>query len=78
MSTSRENTKLGKEIYNEVCDEMEKSISKVVSDITENLFKDSRVKACNAMSYDVVRVIIENAVKEGFIAGVEYSMRKIG
>jgi len=53
---------------------LESRISETISNINKKIFEDEKVKEHNAMSYRVVKIIIENAVKEGFAAGVEYSL----
>ncbi|RLF46596.1 MAG: hypothetical protein DRN17_00100 [Thermoplasmata archaeon] len=53
---------------------LENMISETINNINKKIFEDERVKKHNAMSYKAVKIIIENAVKEGFAAGVEYSL----
>jgi len=53
---------------------LENMISETINNINKKIFEDEKIKEYNAMSYKAVKIIIENAVKEGFAAGIEYSL----
>jgi len=62
------------EVYS---DEMVTLISEAIDNINRRIFENEEVKKYNSMSYEVVKVIIENSVKEVFMAGLKYLINKI-
>ena len=52
-------------------------ISEVVNSINKKIFEDDKVKKYNAISFKVVKRIIDHSVREGFIKGVDYAMEEL-